>query len=54
MTSFEKSIAAYKEAVKLMPGGVNSPVRAYKNVNMAPIFIDRGKNQNLYDVDGNS
>ncbi|WP_300560715.1 glutamate-1-semialdehyde 2,1-aminomutase [Companilactobacillus sp.] len=54
MRSFEQSIAAYKEAVKLMPGGVNSPVRAYKNVNMSPIFIERGKNQNLYDVDGNS
>jgi glutamate-1-semialdehyde 2,1-aminomutase len=54
MTSFEKSIAAYKEAVKLMPGGVNSPVRAFKNVDMDPIFIERGKNQNLYDIDGNS
>lgn len=54
MISFEKSIAAYKEAVKLMPGGVNSPVRAYKNVDMTPIFIERGKNQNLYDIDGNA
>ncbi|AEV95637.1 glutamate-1-semialdehyde 2,1-aminomutase [Pediococcus claussenii] len=54
MKNFEKSIAAYKEAVRYMPGGVNSPVRAFSNVEMDPIFIERGKNQYLYDIDGNS
>ena len=38
MRSFEKSKQAYTEAVELMPGGVNSPVRAFKSVGMNPIF----------------
>lgn len=53
MRSFEKSKAAYSEAVRIMPGGVNSPVRAFKNVNMDPIFMERGKGSKLYDIDGN-
>lgn len=53
MRSYEKSIEAYKEAVKLMPGGVNSPVRAFKSVNMDPIFMERGKGSKIYDIDGN-
>ena len=36
-----------------MPGGVNSPVRAFKNVNSSPIFIKSAKGPYLYDVDGN-
>lgn len=48
-----KSQAAYKEALKYMPGGVNSPVRAFKNVGGDPLFIDHGKNQYIYDIDGN-
>ncbi|WP_188453498.1 glutamate-1-semialdehyde 2,1-aminomutase [Virgibacillus oceani] len=53
MSSFEKSVDAYKEAVDLMPGGVNSPVRAFKSVGMSPIFMDRGKGSKIVDIDGN-
>ncbi|WLR50101.1 glutamate-1-semialdehyde 2,1-aminomutase [Bacillus tianshenii] len=53
MRSFDKSKAHYKSATKLMPGGVNSPVRAFKSVNMDPIFMDHGKGSKIYDVDGN-
>lgn len=53
MRSYNKSVEAFKEAVTLMPGGVNSPVRAFKSVNMNPIFIERGKGSKVYDIDGN-
>ncbi|KYC73790.1 glutamate-1-semialdehyde 2,1-aminomutase [Heyndrickxia coagulans] len=53
MRSYENSIEAYKEAVTLMPGGVNSPVRAFKAVSMNPIFMDHGKGAKIYDIDGN-
>lgn len=53
MRSYTKSIEAYKEAVTLMPGGVNSPVRAFKSVDMNPIFMERGKGSKIYDIDGN-
>lgn len=53
MRSFEKSKAAFSESLRIMPGGVNSPVRAFKSVNMDPIFMERGKGSKLYDVDGN-
>ncbi|WP_026581881.1 glutamate-1-semialdehyde 2,1-aminomutase [Bacillus sp. J33] len=53
MRSYEKSIEAFKEAGELMPGGVNSPVRAFKSVNMDPIFMERGKGSKIYDIDGN-
>ncbi|TXL62571.1 glutamate-1-semialdehyde-2,1-aminomutase [Cerasibacillus terrae] len=53
MTNFTKSIDAYKEAVELMPGGVNSPVRAFKSVGMNPIFIESGKGSKIKDIDGN-
>ncbi|WP_226673272.1 glutamate-1-semialdehyde 2,1-aminomutase [Rossellomorea aquimaris] len=53
MRSYEKSKQAFKEAVKLMPGGVNSPVRAFKSVKMDPIFMERGKGSKIYDIDGN-
>ena len=43
----------FKEAKKFIPGGVNSPVRAFKSVGGNPIFIKNAKNQYLYDVDGN-
>lgn len=50
---FEKSKALYAEAVELMPGGVNSPARAFKSVGDHPLFIERAKDARLYDVDGN-
>ncbi|NRG43252.1 glutamate-1-semialdehyde 2,1-aminomutase [Bacillus sp. CRN 9] len=53
MRSYEKSAAAFKEAVKFMPGGVNSPVRAFKSVDMDPIFMEKGKGSKIYDIDGN-
>ena len=36
-----------------MPGGVNSPVRAFKSVDMNPIFMESGKGSKMYDIDGN-
>lgn len=53
MRSYSNSIEAFKEAQNLMPGGVNSPVRAFKSVNMDPIFMERGKGSKIYDIDGN-
>lgn len=53
MSNFSQSKDAYKEAVHLMPGGVNSPVRAFKSVGMSPIFMERGKGSKIYDTDGN-
>jgi glutamate-1-semialdehyde 2,1-aminomutase len=53
MRSYTKSIEAFKEAQNLMPGGVNSPVRAFKSVDMSPIFMERGKGSKIYDIDGN-
>jgi len=53
MRNYEKSNAAFAEAVKLMPGGVNSPVRAFKSVDMDPIFMERGAGSKIYDIDGN-
>ncbi|MBN1457097.1 MAG: glutamate-1-semialdehyde 2,1-aminomutase [Sedimentisphaerales bacterium] len=49
----QKNERSFKDAVKVMPGGVNSPVRAFKAVGAAPIFIDKAKDAYLYDVDGN-
>ncbi|MDD5458027.1 MAG: glutamate-1-semialdehyde 2,1-aminomutase [Phycisphaerae bacterium] len=43
----------FKEAIKFIPGGVNSPVRAFKAVNAKPIFIEKAKGQYLYDADSN-
>ena len=53
MKNFTNSIDAYKEAVDLMPGGVNSPVRAFKSVGMNPIFMEEGKGSKITDIDGN-
>lgn len=52
--AYEKSIAAFDEAKKLMPGGVNSPVRAFKSVNMDPIFMASGNGATITDIDGNT
>ncbi len=43
----------FEEARKVIPGGVNSPVRAFKSVGGTPVFIKEGKGAYLYDVDGN-
>lgn len=48
-----KSEEIFKEAQELLPGGVNSPVRAFKSVGGQPIIFDRVKGAYCYDVDGN-
>lgn len=50
---YENSKQAFSKAVDLMPGGVNSPVRAFKSVNMDPIFMKSGKGAMITDIDGN-
>jgi len=49
----KKSIALYQKALEMIPGGVNSPVRAFKAIGIPPAFIDRGKGSKVWDVDGN-
>jgi len=49
-----KSELLFEQALKVIPGGVNSPVRAYNGVGGTPIFIDRAEGACLIDVDGNS
>ena len=51
--NIDKSIAFFREAEQLFPGGVNSPVRAFRAVGGQPLFIERGEGAYLYDVDGN-
>lgn len=51
--NIEKSKQLYERALKILPGGVNSPVRAFKSVGGTPIFIQKGKGSKIYDVDGN-
>ena len=53
MRNQEKSKAAFEEAKRLMPGGVNSPVRSYASVDCDPPFIARAKGSKIYDIDGN-
>ena len=50
---YERSSQLFAEAEKVIPGGVNSPVRAFKSVGGTPIFIESAKGAYLYDVDGN-
>ena len=49
----KKSVEAFEKARKLMPGGVNSPARAFGAVGGTPLFIDRADGPYLYDIDGN-
>ncbi|MEO1530472.1 MAG: glutamate-1-semialdehyde 2,1-aminomutase, partial [Planctomycetota bacterium] len=49
----EKSVRAFEVARQLMPGGVNSPARAFGAVGGTPLFIDRAEGPYLYDIDGN-
>ncbi len=49
-----RSIKLFEEAQQLIPGGVNSPVRAFRSVGGQPRFIERAKGARLYDVDGNA
>jgi glutamate-1-semialdehyde 2,1-aminomutase len=54
MRKEELSRSAFEEAKLYIPGGVNSPVRAFKSVGLTPIYIDRGEGSRVYDIDGNS
>jgi glutamate-1-semialdehyde 2,1-aminomutase len=51
--NIQKSIQLFNQAQNLLPGGVDSPVRAFRAVGGQPIFFDRGSGPNLFDVDGN-
>src|SRR5512139_1811943 len=50
----QKSSALFKESLQLMPGGVNSPVRAFRAVGGSPLFIRSARGSKIYDVDGNA
>lgn len=49
----ERSAEAFEIAKKYMPGGVNSPVRAFRSVGLVPVFVERGEGAMVYDIDGN-
>lgn len=49
----ERSRQAFEQAKKVLPGGVNSPVRAFKSVGLTPIYLDHGAGSRVYDIDGN-
>jgi glutamate-1-semialdehyde 2,1-aminomutase len=49
----EKSEALFEKAKTYFPGGVNSPVRAFRSVGGTPLFIERGKGSHIWDADGN-
>ncbi len=51
--NYDKSSALFEEAQKYIPGGVNSPVRAFKSVKGTPLFIERGEGAKMFDADGN-
>jgi glutamate-1-semialdehyde 2,1-aminomutase len=51
---YQRSSTLFKEAQQVIPGGVNSPVRAFKSVGGTPIFVEKAKGAYLYDVDGNT
>jgi len=49
----DKSAALFEKAKNYFPGGVNSPVRAFKSVGGVPLFIEKGKGSHIWDADGN-
>ena len=53
MTSRTKSEQLFAEALKYIPGGVNSPVRAFRAVGGQPFFVNKAKGARVWDVDGN-
>jgi glutamate-1-semialdehyde 2,1-aminomutase len=54
MLAMDRSARLMERAVGLMPGGVNSPVRAFRSVGGDPLFMERGEGSRIFDVDGNS
>src|SRR5215216_3549979 len=53
IVNIDKSLALFQEAQQVLPGGVDSPVRAFRAVGGQPLFIDCGEGPYLFDVDGN-
>ncbi len=53
LTSTKKSQELYKKASEIIPGGVNSPVRSFKAVDLEPLFISKAKGAHIWDVDNN-
>src|SRR5947207_13823263 len=53
MRSRHKSEALFREALNYIPGGVNSPVRAFRAVGGQPFFVNKAKGAQVWDVDGN-
>jgi len=51
--NYPKSAQAFAKASKILPGGVNSPVRAFGGVDIGPLFIAAAKGSKIYDIDGN-
>ncbi|MFO7264014.1 MAG: glutamate-1-semialdehyde 2,1-aminomutase [Bacillota bacterium] len=51
--SRQRSVEAFRQALQYLPGGVNSPVRAFRAVETDPVFIARGSGSRVYDIDGN-
>ncbi len=51
--NINKSVELFEKSKTYIPGGVNSPVRAFKAVNRTPIFINKANGSKIYDVDGN-
>src|SRR5512142_3059214 len=49
----DKSLSLFEQAQRVLPGGVDSPVRAFRAVGGKPLFIDCAKGPYLFDVDGN-
>src|SRR3712207_9230968 len=54
MLAADRSARLMERAVKRLPGGVNSPVRAFRSVGGDPLFVERGEGSLIFDVDGNS
>ncbi|MBN2222743.1 MAG: aminotransferase class III-fold pyridoxal phosphate-dependent enzyme, partial [Vallitaleaceae bacterium] len=48
-----RSKEAYEKAKKIIPGGVNSPVRSFSSVDSIPVYAKNGKGSRLWDIDGN-
>lgn len=53
MRRTETSAALFERASRYIPGGVNSPVRAFRSVGLTPLYIDHGKGAHVFDADGN-
>ena len=50
----QRSKMAFAKAKEVIPGGVNSPVRAFRSVGLTPVYLERGEGCRVFDIDGNS